>query len=264
MESSPPSHEPQIVSVVTVVKDDLTGFTHTLNSLSAQADTCFEWIVVDSSADKSEILAALKNGGVDFMYLWQKPSGIYPAMNSGAKEATGQFLYFLNAGDEFAGDHVLREVTDRLKQHSPVWAFGAVSFFDPNGKPLAESEWDYQTEFRNRFARGKFPAHQAVFVGKTQFEALGGFDERYKIAADYNLIAKISLMAKPYELKLTIAEFHQGGASTTSWRTAQSEFHRTRLEVYKPEGLDRIHETYFHARGFAHHMAANLRARINP
>jgi hypothetical protein len=73
---------------------------------------------------------------------------------------------------------------------------------------------------------------------------VGGFDARYRIAADYAAFLQVSLLADPVVLDFVIADFFEGGASTSHWRAAFKEFHRARLEVFAPQGSDRLREQW--------------------
>ncbi len=79
---------------------------------------------------------------------------------------------------------------------------------------------------------------------------LGGFDPSYRITGDYHLLLRASLVAKPLVFGFPIANFQQGGASTQNWRMAAKEFHRARVEVFRPRGWARIQEWSDTAVGF--------------
>ncbi len=93
------------LSIVTVVKDDVDGFRRTADSLRAQDVDGVEWVVIDSSADLGEIRAAIDAAALTAEYHWTTPAGVYPAMNAGLAEATGDYVLFLNAGDTLAADN---------------------------------------------------------------------------------------------------------------------------------------------------------------
>jgi glycosyltransferase involved in cell wall biosynthesis len=248
------------ISVITVVMNDLQGFADTLESLEEQTGPLFNWVVVDSSSDGTSIPLLLSQSKLDVEYVWIEPTGIYPAMNQAAGLATGDYLYFLNAGDTFVDSSTLNQVSQNLQEVMPVWAFGHVNFWDQNGQQLREPRWDYSRELRHRFARGRFPAHQSVFVRKEDFLRLNGFDTTFTIAADYNIICRLSKIQHPQELHFVIANFTQGGASSVSWRVAQSEFRRVRRQVFPASPLSLLEELVFGAKAYASHLVVNWRS----
>lgn len=237
-----------LVSVVTVVKDDPRGLAATLTSLGTGDRAGTEVVVIDGSADRAAAAEAERAGA---RYAWWEPRGVYPAMNDGLAAATGDYVYFLNAGDTLAAPDVLPRVVDLLEDRRPLWAVGRVRFIGVDGRPMVEPPWDYATERARSFARGRFPAHQGVVMAREALLAAGGFDVSYRVAADYAAVLRFSLRADPLALGLVLAEFHAGGLSTVAWRQAQQEFHRARREVLRPRGRAGLLERWDTAVGMA-------------
>ncbi len=251
---------PVQLSVITVVRDDTSGFIDTLDSLKEQSLSEFNWVVIDSSADSTAIPYLLESSGQFADYLWVEPEGIYPAMNLGARISKGRYLYFLNSGDTLFNSETLRRVEKDLAATSPLWAFGKIIFWNQKGEKLTEPNWDYTVELHHRFARGRFPGHQGVFVEKQAFEALGGLDARFSITADYHMICRLSQIQTPLELRFVVANFNQGGASTVSWRTAQKEFRNARRMVFPPNLANRFEELLFGVKAYTSHIIASRRS----
>ena len=229
------------LTVVTVVKDDLPGMRGTLESLADQDLDGVQYVVIDSSGNPSEIPEILPEA-LRSDYAWTEPRGIYPAMNTGLELSTGTYLYFANAGDRLMPG-VLARVRAALIPAEPMWAFGGVDFVVPgHDEPAAEPSWEYSVEIRHFLARRRFPPHQGVFMQAAELRRQGGFDEGYRITADYLSVLRAGRIAPPVVLSETIARFTTGGASTTHWREALREFHRARLEALDLRGPGRLHE----------------------
>lgn len=253
------SNSPPQLSVITVVKDDTLGFLQTLNSLKDQSLSEFNWVVVDSSTDRTAIPSLVDSSGLLADYLWVEPKGIYPAMNVGSNISKGRYLYFLNSGDTLFDSSTLSRVDEVLSATAPLWAFGNINFWNQKGQKLTEPVWNYSTEQHHRFARGRFPGHQGLFVSKKAYETLGGLDTAFSIAADYLMICQLSQIQAPRELGFVVANFTQGGASTISWRTAQKEFRRARKMVFPPNLVDHFEELLFGLKAYASHTIASQR-----
>lgn len=238
------------LSVVTVVKDDLDGFTRSLASLREQDVDGVEWVVIDGSSDAGAIPGALsQEGAPSAVYRHEAPRGIYPAMNAALELASGDVAYFLNAGDTLADPTVLARVREHLGG-SAVWGFGPVEIEEASGSVVVTPRWDYRAEKRAGFSRGLFPPHQGTFVRASVLRRIGGFDASYRIAADYACALRLSLLADPVELPFVIARFREGGTSTLRWQESFREFHRARREILRPSGAAALRESWESIRHF--------------
>ena len=96
------------ISVITVCWNCVGEIEKTLTSVVAQTYSNMEYIVVDGASKDGtlEIINKYKN---HISVLISEPdSGLYNAMNKGVKAATGQWCIFMNAGDMFASNNVLK------------------------------------------------------------------------------------------------------------------------------------------------------------
>jgi len=213
------------LTIATVVKDDPHGFAATMQSISTQIDSDYQIVVIDSSTEPLSV-------GIESVdYSWTPAEGIYPAMNQALDRATGRYILFLNAGDTLVSPDTLKEVR-ALLHGNPLWGFGRIQIRESSASEVVESaNFNYLTEKKFAFARGKFPPHQATFVLTESLKEIGGFDESYSITADYKVALQLSQMSDPVEIPLIISDFTRGGLSDTKWRRSLNEFHRARKEV---------------------------------
>ncbi|MDD2859058.1 MAG: glycosyltransferase [Candidatus Nanopelagicales bacterium] len=240
------------LTVVTVVKDDAAGLTRSLQSLRDQDLAGVEYLVIDSSDDAHEVPALLSAlAEVPSTCTWQAPQGIYAAMNAGVAAATGEYVYFLNAGDALASPHVLAQVRASVRTDRPSWLFGHVEIVQANGTTVVTPRWNYREHQRSGFSRGHFPPHQATFARTSFIRDLGGFDTEYRIAADYALFLRMARDSDPLLLDLVIASFQEGGASTLQWQQSFREFHQARTSLLGLRGSARLAEQFNTVEHFA-------------
>jgi glycosyltransferase involved in cell wall biosynthesis len=238
------------LSVVTVVKDDVDGFARSMASLREQDLSEVEWVVIDGSSDAQAIPALLaQDGAPSAVYRYEAPSGIYPAMNTALDVASGDVVYFLNAGDALATSSVLARVREHLGD--AVWGFGPVEIEEASGSVIVTPPWDYEAEKRTGFSRGLFPPHQGTFARTSVLLGIGRFDTSYRIAADYAAALRLSQLADPVELPFVIARFREGGTSTVRWQESFREFHRARREILRPSGASALRERWETLRHYA-------------
>ena len=240
------------LTIITVVKDAPEDFSRTIDSISHQDLTGVEYLVIDSSSNRTSIPEAIaKYPAIDAGYSWVEPSGIYPAMNAGLAQATGDYVYFANAGDTFYTFDVLNKVHAAVASTAPRWLFGDAEILELSGATVITPRWDYLGEKSVSFSRGHFPCHQATFVRREALIRQGGFDNTYSIVADYAAFLKLTLIADPIYLDFVIATFTEGGISTTKWRESFSQFHRARKEILKPHGTAALREQFESSRRYA-------------
>jgi glycosyltransferase involved in cell wall biosynthesis len=176
--------------------------TCSLNSASTLVDThqsllglCknspelkFEWIIVDSSDDDS-VKNVIKNSTLNLRYFKVPPEGIYSAMNFGAKQATGRYLWFLNSDDFVNFDRFkLDPISKKMEAGTPIF-FGRVQWITANKTKVLGS-----TFFNPLYKLSKlacYPPHPATLVNRHCFDHCGGFDENFDISGDFDLFLKI-------------------------------------------------------------------------
>ena len=224
------------LTVITVVKDDAPGFERTLQSLLIQDLDGVEYVIIDSSTNPEELPVRLRSSGLPGQIYWTPPAGIYAAMNAGLAAAAGEYVYFLNAGDELAGPNTLQQVRSVLNNGGPEWAYGDAEIVGADGTSVLTPDWDYQVEEARAFSAGHFPTHQSTFVRTKTLRTIGGFNESYVIAADYSAFLELTQITPGQKLPFVIARFHEGGISTTRWAHSLREFHRARVSILQPSG----------------------------
>lgn len=244
------------LTIVTAVRNDPVGLERTLNSIPHTDGV--EVLVIDGSTDRDSVSRAC---GGRARVEWVEPRGIYAAMNEGVARASGEYVQFINAGDELRNSSVL-ELLHAEIQNAPEWLFGPVEIVNAAGLRVITPEWDYRVEKHRLFSRGFFPQHQGVLVRAETLRELRGFNTSYAIGADYELFLRLSLISDPRVLSFVVATFYEGGASTQQWKRAFAEFHRARIEVLRPSGLARLQEAMNTTVNFA--QAWTYRTLVEP
>ncbi|RZN83001.1 MAG: glycosyltransferase [Winogradskyella sp.] len=104
-------------------------------------------------------------------------------MNTGARLATGNILYFLHA-DSFPPVNYDQHIINEVKKGNNAGCFRLQ--FDHTHWWLRLASW--LTQYRWRACRG---GDQSQFITKALFEDIGGFDETYTIYEDNILINEL-------------------------------------------------------------------------
>ena len=254
-----------LLSVVTVVRNDPAGLERTRESLErniAPSDGSgdqVEWIVIDGSDSPATTEPMV---GCTSRTVLDPPRGIFEAMNRGLSEACGSWVYFLNAGDTLADDRALSRLLEALRKATGLWGFARVNFHDARGGLLKEPAWDYDHHRRALFAQGHFPPHQGTVVRTDVLRYIEGFDTKFRVTADYHAALRLSSMSEPELWDWPLAEFQQGGTSSSQWKQALREMHVARREVFRPRGWAAFLEMKDTVRQLARSVAARVPTNI--
>jgi glycosyltransferase involved in cell wall biosynthesis len=209
------------VSVITVSYNSAATIGETLTSVAAQTWPDVEHIVVDGASTDGTLAVVERLGGHVARVVSERDRGIYDAMNKGIAIATGEIICFLNADDHYANANVLDMVTHAMAAGDLDAALGDVEFFvDTN--PRRFTRRYRSSRFRpDRLAWGWMPAHPALFVRRRVFDRVGSFAIDYKIAGDYEWIARAFHQGtlEFQWLPAVLVHMQAGGISTRGWQS---------------------------------------------
>lgn len=207
------------VSIITVSYNSARTITDTLESLAQQTWPDIEHIVVDG-ASTDATLDIVKLRGSRVAHLVTEPdAGIYDAMNKGVRIATGEIIAFLNADDLYSNGRVIEKVVAAFQNGDLDAVIGDVAFFESNPDHLVRRY--RSSRFRpDRLGWGWMPAHPGLFVRRQMFDRVGPFSTSYRIAGDYEWIARAfgTGVVRYGHVPDVLVHMRTGGVSTGGWR----------------------------------------------
>lgn len=218
------------LSIITVNYNNSRGLLETYKSIKSQTWKNFEWIIIDAnSSDNSRVLikAFLKTDDVNITYWCSEPdSGVYNGMNKGIYNASGKYLNFMNSGDTFYNDEVLKNVF--LNNHNADIIFGDWELTSPQKSLISSFPYPFEIyHFRDRNI-----CHQAMFI-KRQWHLEHLYDERYQILADYKNWVKAAVEGAIFEkTNLIVCSCPIGGKSFVHTETFIKEDKMLRKEMW--------------------------------
>ncbi|MDR6560381.1 MULTISPECIES: glycosyltransferase family 2 protein [unclassified Arcicella] len=121
------------LSIITITYNAEKFLTRTIESILAQTNQDFEYIIIDGKS-KDATLAIAKSYGERVNLLVSEPDkGLYDAMNKGLRLATGDFVWFMNAGDEINDSRVVSTFMQALEDTKADVFYGDTYFVEENG-----------------------------------------------------------------------------------------------------------------------------------
>ena len=150
-------------------------------------------------------------------------------MNKGIQLAKGDYIIFLNAGDEFAEEDTLTSVAEQLKgKQLPGVIYGNTDIVDENGNFLRKRRLAPPEKLSWRsFKHGMLVCHQS-FYAKTDIAQKVPYNLNYKLSADVDWCIRIMKEAEQQGLALwnthmTLSSYLEGGMSVQSHRASLKE-----------------------------------------
>lgn len=200
------------ISIVTVVYDDAEGLERTIRSVLNLDYANVEYIVIDgASPDSTQKILRRYSDQIDVL-VSEPDEGIYDAMNKGIKEAGGEFLIFMNAGDEFASKDVLSKVAVQMQNDAADVIYGDRNYVDENGSVLQKAKG------KEHISKGMPYCHQSAFYRLSTLEKFP-FKTHFLYSSDYNQIVELYKAEKKFlKLDEVICNFHAGGQSESGIR----------------------------------------------
>ena len=202
------------ISIITINRNNASGLRATIESVLHQTSQDFEYIIVDG-ASSDDSVGIIKSAAEKRKIIWKSEpdSGIYNAMNKGAGLASGGFLLFLNSGDTLANANVIDSLSS-ININSDI-VVGRINFTDANG--IFHKDYQQAGNCKSLYGfLGTMIPHQATLIKRDTFLAIGPYEEKYRIVADWQYCLKAVLAGCSVQfIPITIANFDNTGISST-------------------------------------------------
>lgn len=169
-----------LISIITVNLNNLEGLKKTMTSVFEQTWQEFEYIIIDGgSKDGSREYIESNNDKIDH-WVSEPDKGIYNGMNKGIKTATGDYLLFLNSGDELSNKTILQEITSSNSFDRDL-IYTNLIMVDKNKEEIKKYPHILNFSF---FYKTSLP-HPSTFIKSSLFYEERCYDEELKIVADW-------------------------------------------------------------------------------
>ena len=219
-------------SIITVTYNAGAVLEDTIQSVITQTYRNVEYIIVDGGS-KDHTLDIINRYREHIHTLVSEPDkGLYDAMNKGIRLATGDYLCFLNAGDELHEDDTLQLMVHSITgTELPDVLYGETAIVDEEGHFLRMRRLSAPENLNwKSFKDGMLVCHQAFFPRRELAEP---YDLRYRFSADFDWCIRI--MKKSHTLhntQLTLIDYLSEGMTTRNHRASLHERFRIMCRHY--------------------------------
>lgn len=220
-------------SIITVTFNAERWLERTILSVLSQSYSNIEFIIVDgASKDGTVDIIKQYESGIS-SWISEPDNGLYDAMNKGLKMATGDYVWFINAGDTLYTSDTLQRIVASLKKRVslPGVIYGETKIVDAEGRSLGMRRLKAPKRLTwKSFRMGMLVCHQS-FIARRDIAPAYNLD--YKLVADYDwCIQCLKASRKIHNSRLILSNFLDEGLSSVNRKESLKERYEVMCKYY--------------------------------
>jgi len=224
------------ISIVTPCLNSADFVLDCVRSVAAQGVGA-EHIVVDGLSTDGSV-GLIESCDAPVHILSRPPEGIFPAINTGIREARGNIVGILHADDFYADTDVLARVVEAFADPAVDACYGDLCYVDRADPSRVVRYWRAGPFDVGRFRHGWMPPHPTFFVRRACYDSLGLYRTDLGTAADYELMMRFLVRnrCRAVYIPQVLVHMRAGGRSNASLR-ARIEANRMDRQAWRVNGL---------------------------
>lgn len=211
------------LSVITIVYNNVRDIERTVLSVLNQTYPNIEYLIIDGASNDGTLEILKKYEDRLSKMISEKDKGIYDAMNKGLALAKGDYVLFMNSGDEIYAPDTVEKIFS-LAPDADIY-YGETEMFDEDWNSLGTRRHRVPDQFTWKdFKYGMSISHQAIYIKRSLAES---YDLHYRLSSDIDWILKAAKKAgKIVNARMFVAKYLVGGMSKKRHRQSLIErFH---------------------------------------
>lgn len=231
------------ISVVTVCLNSVATLARTLESVKAQTYPDIEHIVIDGGSTDGTLDVIRRYQNRIAHWVSEPDRGLYDAMNKGIARARGDWIHLLNSDDYYVDPVAIERIVPHLDESRTNY------FRMLLGKADGSVE-NYDFPYRKwKLYVSAYLPHPAMVISRRQYQEVGLYDLRYRIAADHQLTMRMVNRYRGKFVPEPLVVMAHGGVSARNMLTALNETRDISVEFGLPRllanGLYRLKRTHW-------------------
>jgi len=220
-----------LVTYITVVYNGVSELEATIKSILSQTEKRFEYFIIDGGSTDGTIDLIKKYESQLTGWQSEPDRGLYDAMNKGMKLGTGNYLWFMNAGDLVYSDETLQKIFSAIKEDTPDVIYGETEIINEKGISLGQRRLRAPEKLTWRSLQwGMVVCHQSFIVRREKCEP---YNLHYRFAADVDwMIRVLKKSDNIYNAGITLCKFKSGGLTYKNIRHGLKERFRIMIKNY--------------------------------
>ena len=172
------------VSIITITYNAENTIFNSLNSVFSQSHKNIEHIIVDGGSKDNTVKICKEFNHISKL-ISEPDKGVYDAFNKGLKLATGDVIGFLNADDTFYNENSIQDIVDAFSNNETDIVYGNLDYVNEESKVIRN--WISRPYEKGLLKKAWKIAHPSFYCKKEVYDRLGGYNDSFKIAGDFEL-----------------------------------------------------------------------------
>ena len=217
------------ISIVTVVFNDRDHIGRTIDSVINQTYEHIEYIIVDGKSTDGTLDVISGHDQIDVV-ISEPDSGLYDAMNKGLKAATGDYIWYLNSGDQVYSGETVERMVEGLEVFPDI-IYGGTMIIDEEQREIGDRRLKTPDPLTwKSFRQGMVVCHQSIIVKR---ELAPQYNLEYRISADIDWVIRAAKSASLiHNSNLILSRFLEGGLSGANIKMGLKERFRIMTRFY--------------------------------
>ena len=198
------------LTVITIVYNNVHDIERTMLSVLDQTYANLEYVIIDGKSTDGTVNVIEKHRQRLSHFVCEPDKGIYDAMNKGLTLASGDYILFMNSGDEIYSSDTVAKVF-ASEPDADIY-YGETEMYNSDWKSLGQRRHKAPESFTwQSFQYGMNVSHQAIYVKRSIADP---FDTSYQLSSDIDWIIKAAKKArKIVNTRMYVAKYLVGGMS---------------------------------------------------
>lgn len=201
------------LTIITVCYNSQDYIERCINSIIPQLTDEIEYLIIDGKSNDNT-LDIIKRYDNYLRFVSEKDNGIYDAMNKGIKLASGKWILFINSDDILIENKLsnLIEYSKEYDDYDCIYSDIELIYSYNNNLFVRNHNTAVDLKLLNK---SMVLHHQSMICKKNSMLKVNGFDTKYKIAADWDMMLKMRNSGMKFKkINYIFSRFYFGGASS--------------------------------------------------
>ncbi len=182
------------VSIITVVFNRVETIASAIKSVQIQEYPNISHVIVDGGSTDGTMERIKELQSANQIVNSEPDQGIYDALNKGIKIADGDIVGLVHSDDFFSDELVISDVVSAFSDPNVQLVYGDLNYVEEPNTNKVVRHWVAGPFKAQKLRMGWMPPHPTVFVRKSLFDQLGGYDTSFKVSADYDAMLRFFQM----------------------------------------------------------------------